>query len=644
MKGISLVERHFEKAAALLVAVLICAYLAWDFTNPASVKMGANAAATPVQVNQLLAKQAETLEKKQKSTEVALQFDPFEAGTAKKSYLERLTQDIAPTPKIRRNAPSLAALMTPEERLGDTWYYEPQFAAPTMVSPVAWYGDALDPAANAKNEPLQKHLAAQSDTGNMDVIWTRPTARVDLKAIRAELAKGDKSATPPRLPSPPTWRNNAIYFIDVVFERQELNRDGTWSPPVTVPTMFGRPTFRDQKDLSVNSIFASLRGEKSIENEIRQPDFYPTLHNTGRAESRGKKPEAEGQPSTPVPAGDKKKMQELDKMKADLAELEKDLQAAGGEWDDEIARKEAEAKRKEKHGSSGDSGGGSGGGTGGGLKGGAGASGPPTGGSTQGNDKSKRKVLTEKVRVLRKKVKHAETELGIDSGKSVDAGNDKPAEKVAKEVDLDFIDVWTHDMTATLGKTYRYRCRIDIFNPFFGKKRQLVEAQKKLADIPAIATQWSEWSAPLRVPMKAMYFADSGAVGEPGAVATRQTASFNVYVLKNGLWQVIDPRQSFEPGQPLIFRLKEKTDGESGEGASREIDSGWFVVDIVDDPNAVPEKQRSSLPAVVLGRRDGSGIFEIRYPTRDRLDGDQVTLKGLVDEAKAPKPVAKSAG
>ena len=41
MKDISLVERHFEKLAVVLVALLIGSYLAWDFLEPSSVKMGA---------------------------------------------------------------------------------------------------------------------------------------------------------------------------------------------------------------------------------------------------------------------------------------------------------------------------------------------------------------------------------------------------------------------------------------------------------------------------------------------------------------------------------------------------------------------------------------------------------------------------
>lgn len=112
----------------------------------------------------------------------------------------------------------------------------------------------------------------------------------------------------------------------------------------------------------------------------------------------------------------------------------------------------------------------------------------------------------------------------------VDSKLEKSAPKQV-EVDADFIDVWTHDLQAPLGKTLRYRCHIDIYNPFFGKERQLVEKQKPLAKNPMISTTVSEWSSPVRVPRKAMYFAENGTI-ETTVAGSKSTAFFNVYVLK----------------------------------------------------------------------------------------------------------------
>ena len=643
MKDISLVERHFEKLAVVLVALLIGSYLAWDFLEPSSVKMGAqHPTVSPSAVNQILKTQADALDVKQKSDKSTLEFDSFEPGAAKKSYASSMQESIVPAPQISKNAPRLAANMNSQERAGDAWYYTPKFAAATMVDPIAWYSDALLPEATSKNKPLQEFIDQNNSPNGMDVIWTKPIARVDLKAIRSELSKEDKGANPPLLAAPSTWRNNAIYFVDISFERQEKMRDGTWGNQVTVPVMFGKKNFREEiksdgqgkNKFDANNFFVSMRGEQSIENQIRQPEFYPTLHNTGRLTAPAAAPKSGEQPvATPA---NKKKILELESLKAELNTLEQSLQAAGGEWDNEIAVKEAEAARKkrEQEGSSG-----SGGGGGGGLGGGAGfASG---GSESSGKNTSKRKILTQQTRELRTKVKKLEKELGIatQTETAVVAETVKPTAQ-----DLDFIDVWTHDVTVTPGKTYRYQCRSEIFNPFFGKKRQLVEQQKKLSDSPTISTALSDWSTAVRVPLHTMFFAEAGVLGDPAVISARQSASFSVYTLQNGLWHTITPNPSFEPGQPIVFHRGDKSDSDSSVAASQDIDTGCFLVDVMDDPNASPEKQRTSLPGVILAHRSGSTDLDIRYPTREKLDADQLILKALVEQAKSATLPAQSPG
>jgi hypothetical protein len=633
MKGISVVERHFEKAATLLVAVSVFGYLAWDFLSPTTFKMGSKSDVTPATANEILLQKALSVQKQQ-SGENTLEFEPIQKGVTQEAFTQKLNSNISAPDRLSANAPSLAKkILLPDVRSLDTWYYEPRFSAPTMVSPVEWFGDALEAESTSKNEALQKFLASQSDANSLDVIWTRPVAHVDLKAIRNELVKEEKSANPPRLATVSEWRKNAIYFLDVVFERQEQKDDGSWSDPVVVPAMFGfeGKLFRDKKDLDSNKIFASMRGEKSIEKAIRQPDFYPSLHGSGKIESSTNSTSA--LPATAQ--GDKKKQQITEKKKEDLqtkekelAPLEKELQILGGDWTQQKedarkadAKKEAERKRKENKNNSNT------------------VAEPPVDLKIP-----QWKKITKDVITLRKIIKDLKSDLGIESEAPVDSKAEKSTPKQV-EVDPDFIDVWTHDLQAPLGKTLRYRCHIDIYNPFFGKERQLVEKQKPLAKNPMISTAVSEWSSPVRVPRKAMYFAENGTI-ETNVAGSKSAVFFNVYVLKNGFWQKTDPNPSFEPGQPLIFPLtfKEKLGEDKNPASSNEIDSGWFVVDVVDDPNASPEKNRATLPGVVISRRDGTEKLEIRYPTLQKQDPDQTKLKNLVEEAKSAKPLPNKAG
>lgn len=625
MKGISLIERHFEKAGFVLVTVLIGSYILVDFINPATIQMGLESNATTKVVNSLLIAQATSLKQSQDSTTSSIDLSPVVSGLAQKNFNEKLNANILPSLKIRQNSPSFAGeIMNPTIKLLNTLYYQPRFAAPKMVSPVEWLSDAIEPEEASKIEPLQKFLDARPDSKNMDVIWTKPVARVDLKGIRAELAKSVAEAAVPQIAAPAIWRNNTIYFIDVVFERQRKMEDGTWGELVTVPILLGRAekTFRDRdiKGWDANRIFSEMRGEKLIENQIRQPDFYPTRYNSGRKDPSTSLAKSGGVDGTT--ALDKKKQQEALKQKEQLDALEKELkikeselQSAGGEWDAELAKKEAERKKniKKKPGDSADA-----------------SDDSPT-------DLKLRSKLTLVVRDLRTKLKRLKKDFGIESPKSDVATVANPVES-ATEADLDSIDVWTHDLSVTPGETVRYRCRVEIFNPFFSRARQLVKEQIGLATNLAIPSQTSDWSAPVHVPTKAMFFAENGALGEKG---TKQTISFSVYVLRNGLWEKMDPNPQFEPGQPLLFSIEDSS-GNSDDNF--EIQTGLFVADIFEDLNAMPEKNRATLPGVVISPIDHAGKFVIRYPYQDKLDPDQTRLKKLVEDGKNAKPLVKSAG
>src|SRR6185295_15883161 len=53
------------------------------------------------------------------------------------------------------------------------------------------------------------------------------------------------------------------------------------------------------------------------------------------------------------------------------------------------------------------------------------------------------------------------------------------------------VKVWAHDVTVEPGATYKYRVRIAVNNPFYG--RNVKATQQKLTE-PSLL--WSDWSAP----------------------------------------------------------------------------------------------------------------------------------------------------
>ena len=107
MKGISVVERHFEKAATLLVAVSVFGYLAWDFLSPTTFKMGSKSDVTPATANEILLQKALSVQKQQ-AGENTLEFEPIQKGVTQEAFTQKLNANITAPDRLSANAPSLA--------------------------------------------------------------------------------------------------------------------------------------------------------------------------------------------------------------------------------------------------------------------------------------------------------------------------------------------------------------------------------------------------------------------------------------------------------------------------------------------------------------------------------------------------------
>src|SRR5262249_9450570 len=68
------------------------------------------------------------------------------------------------------------------------------------------------------------------------------------------------------------------------------------------------------------------------------------------------------------------------------------------------------------------------------------------------------------------------------------------------------ITVWSHDLTAQPGKTYRYQVRYWIGNPFFGNADKLAEDQRSLAEAAALRSIAGEWSDTVTLAPDSVFF------------------------------------------------------------------------------------------------------------------------------------------
>ncbi len=169
------------------------------------------------------------------------------------------------------------------------------------------------------------------------------------------------------------------------------------------------------------------------------------------------------------------------------------------------------------------------------------------------------------------------------------------------------ITLWAHDLTAEPAKTYRYKARISVTNPFLGRAGMLNEEQGRLAERLAVTSIDSEWSDPIATLPEVAYFVvgatDGGeqAFVAPGAQAVgggiiRPEATVRAFRFFYGYWRQgeadlrIGDRVEAEaplPEVPLpIFEMVDGPDGLTWSGESEPIEepipleSEAYLVDV----------------------------------------------------------------
>jgi uncharacterized membrane protein YgcG len=566
-----------------------------------------------------------------------------------------MSQDVAPVKQLALTAPSFNGMLVKSGlAAADVVYHVPSPPALAMVG-VQETADALTPESAKDAAKASSALAARfgSDMSMpKDVVWTTPVARIDLKAIRADLAAAEPDATPPRSAIPSVWFQNTAYVLDVVFERREKQADGSWGEPAVVPVFADRPaeiTFRGRIDSSENAgasfrddVFQIL-GIDENQEEVLQPSFYDTVN--GAFVSPEVLAEAAGASSDGAPdqAAARRRMMQLQTQLVDRRRradaIRSELSKIGGPWDEEKERKaeedrkreERERKKNEKSGGGTGGGGGGGPGGGGGLGGGGGAMNGR--GSNQSDDKEIKKQQAER-RSKSAQLKRIESEIARIEGELGAAAPKEgtPAAAAPALASKDELLVWGHDLEVEPGKSYQYRCRVRVYNPFFARKNMLVQEQQDLglADRVALDSPVSQWSSEIRVSQSLRCFLTRATVGD--GTGNLGSARFEVYRLVDGKWRVSDV--GVQPGE-RIGRIDAKNGG-------IDFTTDYYVIDVVEDiagaakPDARPAAGgvRERRGMVVIGSISEPGL-RIRMPADDMADPDRMKLREQASSARA---------
>lgn len=645
LKGISSFEQHVEKIVFGAAVLGVAGIAAWQVINAPTVKLGSQDV-SPSEVDERLQKKAETLQARLRG-ESDIKVPTEGVPLAAESFGKSLSKPVSPVQSLARTSPSFNGMLVRSGNASaDVWYFEPGVKQLEMVA-VHETADALTKEAAEAAEKASPILAERwgKVSGATDLVWATPVARIDLKAIRAELARADKEANPPRSSIPGVWYQETPFIVDVVFERREKHDDGSWSAPKAVPVFSARAPeleFRSKiagaKAELRDEVF-SLLGVPEQQLDVLQLPFYDTVNGAFVSPSVLL---AGAEPGTSEGARDssgeiRKRMQlrtQLEQKQRRAETLRTELQKLGGLWNDE-QEKAKDKERKDQEQQAKDSQKGSGGGGGGGGSGGLGGAmkGKNSGGGAktdaeEGRIRTLRKAKTAELKRTEADIASLEKQLGAEPTTQASTKPKAPSVATADE-----LLVWGHDLEVEPGKTYQYRCVARVFNPFFGKENQLVkdQAAKGLANAFTLDSQPSAWSAETTISPNVRFFVTKASVGDGSLQGG--TAQVEVYRLLDGQWRRSE--MTVQPGE----RIGRK---DARSGAEVDFTTDYFLVGVVEDIEGKSSGSKGERrPGFAVIRSISTPDVEVRNPTGDIDDPDRLKLRSQADAAV--KPDAKDA-
>ncbi len=510
-------------------------------------------------------------------------------------------------------------------------YYVPQIPTPFSVL-TRQYSDALDESIVAQILDLQE----QFPSAPHDVTWITAAASFDASSMLVELGKDNPEKEFTAIPA--TWYNG-VKIIDISIERQErINNE--WTNLKTLDVLPEQFSFRHWMTDKVNtsdrdSILMQLN-QPGAQRQIVQPEFYPTINQSWSPPEAYLDENIDEDDMTEEQVKINSLRRQLSKRNDERNRTFVILEELGGPLNP------PDSPRQPPSGGSGGSGGSGSGGRGvpgGGIGGGLGPGGP--GGGTAGGGGSpedKEKKNAAQIRYTRKlnridelieKIKNQLAELLGESEESEDTQEDLQQDDFMKST----IQVWGHDLEVSPGSIYRYRFTVELANPFFGRRIHLVDSQNELAKDLTLKSPPSEWSQPIMARPPVRVFVTTAAASSQKAEGQLGLGQSSIEVFKfyQGRWW----RDSFsvQPGDCVGQVRSIRRRGENDQ-RPEEVDysTDWFVLDIIDDPQAGSD-QNKGRQAIVLLQNLVDGSITRHDPRREAIDPDRQDLKDAVELA-----------
>ncbi|MBX3388553.1 MAG: hypothetical protein KF691_03755 [Phycisphaeraceae bacterium] len=620
LKGINPIEQHVEKIVVVLAGVALLAVIAQQFlTNPNEVKIGGDTVSA-ARAYEPVKRAANVLKSKLDASTPPLPDGFDSAGKDMKGEWEKLVKGaIAPRKSLPALGPAVALGAT-NVIVTDATFAEVALPQPAPAVAAAFWS-TISPDETAAYPELAALLPKEQP---FDHPFVSVESTIDIRSLVDSL-QSDPDGAGPLEAMPQGWWREGIEAVSVEAEREQMKSDGSWGKGVVLPAMLGRHLFVVgwNENVKTNGDMQSeLRSAREQASEILRPAFYKTLGAQDWVPPSAAATRTKAGADPGVIAA---KQSELEKVRADLKTRREELEKLPK---DEPKKPEA-PKPTEKP-----------------APGRAPTPKPPPTTPTV-NNTVERTRLTNIINRLENRERLLAEEIARISPQST--GDTAPAggapAAITSLLSQDSVTFWMHDATAQPGERYRYRLRLGVNNPLFGRGMNLKEEQQSLAANSIIKSPWSEWSNAVDVD-RAEYFFVTSATPDNDLGAARASVElykfyFGHYRKQTAGMNIGDPLSGSINLPKSLASAPTAPSDTANPGTTAEAEApasftvpdnirvtldGVILLDVAPMPNA------SGTPSFVAVLRDINGQVIIRDPEKDR---DSPLYKRIEASAKS---------
>lgn len=529
LKGISWIEANFEKAIVGVMLVVFLAVLVLQFVLQSRVDVGGQKLALR-QAFQPALREAEALSARMNDTDPELpavdrESDPVAALLAMFEGSPSASASVAPFGR----GVSLSALEGQVQVAGNVFA---AFEPPAPAQPrAAAYRATLDPyAIDELREELSSLLPPEQP---YDLPWVSVQSSVDTAALRSAFEADPDGPTGEIQSLPPDWWAEKQSVLAVEFERQELLRDGSWTSPEPVGLLPGDTPAVDLAEVPANwrelDMLAIEAGRQ--EPVLLRASFYPIL---------------EGEPWTPP--SEIELPQDVGERESEIRILERRLRAVRDNLESrrQALTGAATGNQPTREGEAG----------GGGHGGGGGEDRPaqPDAGPSSALQARIAQLEAQETELLAELVAMGWQEDNAATTRDRDQAFDPERFASEQKASVGAIPFWRHDIAVGNGSTVRYRARVVMANPLFGRQASLSEDIKPMGEVAFVRSAWSEWSDPVEVGWSEYFFIEDAAAGANlGGVVRGPTAQAELYRFYYGHWR--RGTVSLQPGDRFVAEV-----------------------------------------------------------------------------------------